>query len=375
MSLKVHELRLIQEPVGYSRIYSEFLSEANMFADYINDGDFEKILLDFNDFNRYLKVRTKKIKANTKVAALTKGTNILSAKNASGELKTILSYAHISACCELLNGWTFNCNHDIKKDLPAFLEQNLTHLKSADEETINKIYLRIATADTVRIIVLLKLLGLLQQDTSKKRVLSYGAASGVKELYATHTVPRIESNIKNLGQYKFQLKFTRTLQWPKQTVLIDYDKFWETHYKNLLSEHPANVLGILNEFDNAITDLPQTLLEHNMEPADLVFGWRIDHQVIPDIPAFFKSLVPSLSTKSKVDFVITIGAGDDDEDFAGRVRTMDKVWAFLKEHKLNPVRIVLYDGGRDFPLFGHGSYATYEVIHCQLDKKKMKQFM
>ena len=375
MSLKVHELQLIQEPVGYSKIYSEFLSEANMFADYIYDGDFDKILSDFNDFNRYLIKRTKKIRANTKVAALSKGTNILSAKNAGGELKSILSYAHISACCELLNEWTFNCSGDIKKDLPGFLEQHLSHLKSADSETINKIYLRIATADTVRIIVLLKLLGLLQPDTSKKRVLSYGAASGVKELYATHTVPRIESLIENQNQHKFQLNFTRTLQWPKQTVLIDYDKHWETHYKNLASEHPANVLGILNEFDDAIVNLPQTLLDNNMEQADLVFGWRIDHQVIPDVPAFFKSLVPSLSSKSNVDFVITIGAGDDDEDFAGRVHTMDEIWSFLKEHRLNPVRIILYDGSRDFPLFGHGSYATYEVIHCQLDKKKMKRLL
>ena len=105
---------------------------------------------------------------------------------------------------------------------------------------------------------------------------------------------------------------------------------------------------------------------------DFILGWRIDHQVIPDIPHFFKSILPSLSSSSKLDLVITIGAGDDDDDFAGRVDTMDGIWHFLKACGLAPVRILLHGGGRDYPLFGDGSYATYEVMYCHLNKHKIK---
>lgn len=372
MSLKVHELKPLLGPVGYPKIYSEFLLEAYLFADFLRDANLKKIFADFGDFNRYLKTRSKTIKANTKVAALSKGTNILHAKNANRELRDILSYAHFSACCELFNGWSFNCLGDTKKDLAIFLEHYLSHLKSADEKTINDTYLRIATADSARIIVLLKLLGVLQPDTSKKHILSFGAASGVKELYATHTIPKIDGFIDNKNPGMFRMNFSRRIEWPKQTVLIDYDTHWRTHYENITLNHPANILGIIQEFETAIAGLPKRLQEQNMELADLVLGWRIDHQVIPNAKAFFKSIVPSLSSKSKLDLIVTIGAGDDDADFAGRIKTMDDIWSFLTDSGFSPVRIIMHDNGRETPLFGHGSYATYEIIHCRLNKKKMK---
>lgn len=375
MSLKVNELKTVLEPLGYAKIYREFFLEASLFADMVCDEGLDVICEDFNDFIRYLSKRSRKIVGNTKVAALSKGSNILRAEGAAGELKSILAYSQVAACCELFNGWTFILAEDMKQGFATELEQKLEHLKSADVGALNEIYLRIATADTVRIVTLLKMLGLIQPDSSKKRILSFGAASGVKELYATHTEPRLVRSTAVSGSTaasRYQLGFSRNLKWPSQTVLIDYDAHWQAHYENITATHAANVLGVLGEFDKVIQEMPAILKRNSMEPADLVLGWRIDHQVIPDVPHFFKSIMPSLSSSSKLDLVITIGAGDDDEDFAGRVNTMDAIWDFLKACGLAPVRILLHGEGRDYPLLGHGSYATYEVIYCQLNKRKIK---
>ena len=370
MSLKVDELSSLLEPLSHNKIYTEFFGEAKLLAKMLRGKDLYSLFAEFNNFQLYLRKRNRKIIANSLASSLSGGTNIIKVSEASDELESILTHAQIAACCELFKGWSFDISQDIEQSFSRQLEVILAHLKTADESTLNNIHLRIATADTVRVIIILKLLGLLRPDTSKRNLLSFGAASGVKELYSTHTEPGITATKRSHNVLR--CSFTSRLNWPSQTILIDYDDHWRDHYQNITTTHAANVFGIIGEFDKVIAELPATCRKNNLALSDLVTGWRIDHQIMPDVPEFFRSIMPSLTSKRKIDYIVSIGAGDDDADYAGREQTMNAIWAYLKSCNLSPVRLAMHGGGRNYPLLGYGGYATYEVIYCSLDKKKIK---
>ena len=213
MSLKVHELRPVLEPLSYNKIYSEFLGEAKLLANMLRGKDLFSLFAEFNNFQLYLSKRSRKIVANSLASSLSEGTNIIKVSEASGELESILALAQIATCCELFKGWSFDISPDIEQSFARQLEVILAYLKTADEPILNNIYLRIATADTVRVITILKLLGLLRPDTSKCKLLSFGAASGVKELYSTHTEPGLTTAKKSHNV--LHCSFTSTLKWPK----------------------------------------------------------------------------------------------------------------------------------------------------------------
>ena len=155
-------------------------------------------------------------------------------------------------------------------------------------------------------------------------------------------------------------------------MLIDNEPKMHERYQQLNME--KNVLALNLDGIEGLKRIKGAIGNNELVPRRLVVAFRIDHRMIPDTDNFVKLLGSVIAENAKL--IITIGAGHTNKEFKGRLRKIDELMASLEKYDLNPVKIKWYRDGslaerRGNPIFDAPTYATYEVLYCQLIRSRL----
>ncbi|MFK5985337.1 MAG: hypothetical protein QM479_07915 [Pseudomonadota bacterium] len=337
-------------------------------------GILANMLDDYEDYESFIKARCKSLNSKKLVKKISNGTNIIDGTKQSNELKKIFYYAHLTACCELFNGWELPINTLNRQNMDTLLNQSLSQLNGASEEKLQELESRIQRADAIKSIQILRMMGLLSSSSSNQRQFSIAAGNASREIDGVHMIPKISRRLNVLDNNKNIFVIKKLINQPESIVLIDNDPAFKGLYQSFNQNKSDWILAFNEDADLAVKKLSAMIEDKNWQPCNLVAGIRIDHEIIPDVSKFFRQLMPVLDTVS--DFIITVGAGHSVDEFEGRINLMTALFEYLSKQGLEPVKIILHGGGsieeqRNTPLFGTGPTTTYEILYCKIKKKKL----
>lgn len=336
-------------------------------------------LLDrFRDYDRYLRV-TRKQNAGGRCLRRVFGENTDIWMEGSGKsYSDFLFTTHLAACCELFNGMRIPENNISRQSFLDALTGLDALAKSRDTTVEDEINVRLYSMDAVRTMQILRYLGLITRSTPHFRQLSLGAGSGIKDIRSLHLVPRVQSvefasGIAHKGK---ALLFDVSLGYVSDIVIADMDSQHVQYYEQLRRLQKPNVLTYVEDVSSSLARLPGELEKHGWEARNLLAMLRIDHRMIQNAQAFFRQVSPVI--EDGADFIITIGSGHNLDEFEGRLRKLDEIASLLQELGMRPVRIRMHKNGSladqfQRNLFGISGGVTYEIIHCKLDKTKLKR--
>jgi len=336
--------------------------------------NFTDILADFENYDLFIEDRGRRLNSKKLIKKITNGHNIVYGINQSDELKNIFYYSHVAACCELFSGWELPVNALNRQNMISLVNQSLSQLKDASKEKLYELQSRIQRTDVIRSMQILRMMGLLSSKSSAQRQFSFAAGNANRELDGVHMSPIISRRSNILKRSEDVIVFGKRVNQPENIVLVDNDPAFKELYLSLNQSQPERVLAFNENADQAIKKLSTLINEKRWKPCNLVAGIRIDHEIIPDVADFFKQFLPVLDLVS--DFIISVGAGHNLQEFEGRIQLMSALFEYLTKKGLQPVKIILHANGtskqqRDAPLFGCGPTTTYEILYCKIKKKKL----
>jgi hypothetical protein len=229
----------------------------------------------------------------------------------------------------------------------------------------------IQNVDTIRVLQVVKLLGLISIHASDIQQLSLGVGNGYRDLYGIHGVARISKKQEGASTI---LNFDMLEQQAAHTVLVDSDPTYHDHFEKLNREEAGRVLALNTEADQAMKTLEKKQLKLDLSLRNLVVGLRIDHHMIPDAEKFLGLIATVID--SNADLIFTIGAGNNLAEFEGRLNCFDKLFAALTKIGLKPVRLLLHGKGssqeqRSRPNFGQLAYTSYQILYCKLQRDRI----
>jgi len=253
--------------------------------------------------------------------------------------------------------------------MDTYIEQSFKNISS---DALHSLETRVHIADTIRTTYILKLLGLYKKDSKTVRQLSLAAGPGTRDLHGFHSIPlfKMEKMALQRSNGSSFITFDYKYHPPKSVTLIDNGKEYEELYEQINKDITNEIQAINNDCNIAFKNLEKT----NEKNFNVVAGFRIDHRMIPDIKMFFNLLIPILDESS--DLILTIGAGHTLEEFIGRKKILRDICTHLKNKGLSPKILALHSEGtheqeRKQPYFGVSPYTTYEILHCNIKKKKL----
>ena len=294
-------------------------------------------------------------------------------RNRDNAIEAACAFASIAAGCNMLDSRTVPFS-DLNSRGAASLAQNIldTTIASLGEFAHRNFIGDIHMADTVRVIRFLQITGLLKISRFRTQQLSLGAFTGIRDLNAVHSVQHISA----INADRKYIKFSSSPQRAKHTVLVDPEQDVASHYERLNNEPEGNVLALLMTADDAMELVADKIRLGELQPRNLVISMRIDHRMIPDARNFLQRLATTLGESA--DLVMTFGAGDNPDQFLGRINAFDELEANLKQMGMSPVRIRMYDDSsavvndhRESPVYGIYHFASHEALYCRLDREKM----
>jgi len=283
--------------------------------------------------------------------------------------------SHMAACCELLKGLTMDFTA-LTRDSQAIVN-NVLEILNGD---YNEIEYRLHTADAVRTIQILKILGFMTKRTQSIHQLSLGAADGVKDIRAIHLVPSYQK-ATNPGMSSSKLignlyKIAMTEEKADDVIIVDGDPKKKDMYEKWNEHKGYNVLAINEDTMKALEILPRIMKENNLPLRDLVVALRIEHKMIPSVKNFLRLLKDTVADAA--DLIVTIGSGQSLEDFDGRTSTIRNMSSELTNLGMKPVIIKLHGQGAleqqyNDPIFGLSGITTYQILYCKLKKKLLEK--
>ncbi|HYQ72845.1 MAG TPA: hypothetical protein VET88_13085 [Gammaproteobacteria bacterium] len=303
------------------------------------------------------------------------GTNILHMATVTPDLHRILLLSHLACCCELLNGWTISSQDIGAPELPDVIRRNILQQLERSPDQVIDLTKRINTADTVRTIQILKLLGLLKFNSNNTRQLSLGAGFGRKDMYAVHATPGIAlSTDTDPYSGKPGMVFTNSALRPCQITLIDNDESLSELYGKYNRESNGSIRAIVDDATAALDSLPMLIQKGAVAPVNLIMGIRVDHRMIDDVGGFFARLCKVM--EAEADMVISVGAGFSVSEFEGRITLVSNIFDYLNAAGLEPTRVILHSGknlkeSRERPAFGYPAVATHEILYCRLQRDRL----
>ncbi|MDH5776760.1 MAG: hypothetical protein OEZ33_01010 [Gammaproteobacteria bacterium] len=312
---------------------------------------------------------------------LKKNHNEINVNKDSSGIIPHLAAAEFVVFCELFRGCSINKSNLNEDHLLSFSEKLIKeYLDKNKDKAINILQHKLLVADTLRCVQLLRELGFVLQDGKTSRQLAIGANTGVRDVDGTHAIPEIKtnkksiiSNIHNDEDLVFNMIFVR----PFHVVLIDAGSDVSQLYLKINEQDESNkILAINEEIEMGLNILKKSIDEKKTEKRTLITGYRIDHNMIPDVPKFFSQI--SMVIDDVTELILTIGAGNNAKEFEGRVRKFDEIFDFLRNCNLNPVRIKMHADGsmeqqRRSHLFGHFTLNSHEIIFCKLKRKILEK--
>ncbi len=361
----------------YDALLNAYQDEADGFGIIYETDQFAEMLSNFENFTSFLKDKSRQTKSAKLIKTLSKGTGIIDlATNSNPVLKEILYYAHIAVCCELFQGWKIPIRSITRTNMRQYVQQAFSENYKNSDSNLSDPVNRYHRADASRTIQILRLLGLITISSENIRQISFAAGDAERDIHGIHMIPvirRQRDKLTNNGN-NVLLEFSCVVPRSKHLILIDNDPIQTRLYTKFNETHKKWIMALNNDAEDAMEKIPALLRERNWKPCNFVAGIRIDHRMVPDVARFMSKLATNLDTSA--DFVFSIGAGHNLEDFQGRVIVIGKLFDYLKQRGMSPVRINLHGAGdieqqRQSPSFGYSPYATYEIIYCKLKKKKL----
>jgi hypothetical protein len=285
---------------------------------------------------------------------------------------------HLAACCELMNGMRIPQNNISRQAFFDALATLKTPANSQGTMLEDEINVRFHSMDAVRTMQILRYLGLITRNTEHFKQLSLGAGSGIKDIRSLHLIPRIQrlEIVNGAGHKEKALLFETVIGYVSDVVIADGDKQHAQYYEELRRLPKPKVMTYIEDLSDTLDRLPDELAIHGWEARNLLVMLRIDHRMIQDVRVFFRLVTPLM--EDGADLIVTIGSGHSLDEFEGRLRKLDEIASLLEELGMRPVRIRMHKNGslaEQFHgnLFGISGGVTFEIIHCKLDKAKLKR--
>jgi hypothetical protein len=367
------------------QLASAYALEADAFGAIAMSPSFDGLIRQFNDYDSYLKRLNQDSKHRETVRSLLKNDGIIDTAVPTRELAQLFCLAQIAACSELFRGWEINSSQLNREGIRALVDQGSAGIRNipeipletrpdqyseAQRQLLNGVNV-IQNVDTIRVLQVVKLLGLISIHASDIQQLSLGVGNGYRDLYGIHGVARISKKQEGASTI---LNFDMQEQQAAHTVLVDSDPTYHDHFENLNREEADRVLALNTEADQAMKTLGKKQLKLDLSLRNLVVGLRIDHHMIPDAEKFLGLIATVID--SNADLIFTIGAGNNLMEFEGRLNCFDKLFAALTQIGLKPIRLLLHGKGspqeqRSRPNFGQLAYTSYQILYCKLQRDRM----
>jgi len=371
--------------ISGQQLASAYALEADAFGAIAMSPSFDGLISQFDNYDSYLKRLNKDSKHRETVRSLLENDGIIDTAVPTRDLAQLFCVAQIAACSELFKGWKINFSQLNREGIRALVAQGSAGISNIPEiplETHPDQYSEaqrqllngtniIQNVDTVRVLQVVKLLGLISTPASEVQQLSLGVGNGYRDLYGIHGVPCISKKQEGTSAI---LDFDTLDQQAAHTVLVDSDPTYGNHFEALNRDECGRVLALNIEAEQAIKILKSKQQGLDLSLRNFVVGLRIDHNMIPDAEKFLELIGTVID--SNADLMLTIGAGNKLSEFEGRLNCFDKLFAALTRIGLKPVRLLLHGRGstqeqRGRPNFGQLAYTSYQILYCKLHRDRL----
>ena len=367
------------------QLTSAFAQEADAFGAIAMNPGFDGLISKFDDYDSYLNRLRLDPSHKQTVHALLKNNGIIDTAAPTPQLAQLFCQAQIATCAELFNGWKIGSSQLSREGMRTLVEQGCASFVNTpgipietppeqyndSQRQLLKAINVIQNVDTVRAIQVLKLLGLISTPAGDIHQLSLGVGNGYRDLYGVHLTPKITRQEED-STLKF--RFETIERQAAHTVLIDNDPAYEDHFNGLNQKEGRRVLALNTDADQALAIVDKQQQEADLKQRNLVVCLRLDHRMIPDSEQFLNAIARVIDNNA--DLVMTIGAGNNLDEFEGRLKCLDTLIDCLTQFDLQPVRILLHGRGsaaeqRRKPNFGQLAYTSYQILYCKLDRDRM----
>ena len=361
-----------------------YYREADGFGAIATRPIFQRMLLNFTDYDAHLQQLKEDLNHQNKIRNILQAGGTIDTSAPSPELIEIFCASQIAVCCELFKGTSIRGSQMHREGMRQLAQQAARHViftpaipegtSPANYSNAQKLLLEalnhVGNLDTVRVMQVVKLLGLIGARSDSVRQLSLGAGNGYRDLYGIHAVPKITIQSQASGG---SCAFDVVDRVPANTVLIDNDPMLTRHYDRINAEQGGKTLAMNMDADQALELLVGKQQELSLGSRNLVAGLRIDHRMIPDATDFLQRIARVI--EQSADLLLTIGAGNNLAEFEGRMHCFDDISQSLEKHGMKPIRIKLHGQGtlqeqRRRPNFGNLEYASYQILYCKLLRKQ-----
>ena len=366
------------------QLASAYALEADTLGALAQSAAFGGVVRHFGSYEDYLKSLHSDPVYQSHLDRIISSEGIVDVAVPSKELVLLLCQAQIAACTELFKGWEISGEQlnregmrllinksteallDVPNAPPNFPKEQLS---SAQRQILSAVNV-LQNADTVRVIQITRLLGMLTKPAEDTHQLSIGVGNGYRDLYGIHMVPKVTVNDLPSKSFVFDTQDKQAAH----TVLIDNDPEQGDHFQQLNLRESERVLALNKGADESLKHLRGALNESQLAPRNLVACLRIDHRMIPEPERFFELLAGVIAPEA--DLIMTIGAGHNLAEFEGRLKCFDSLFNLLADLGHKPVRVILHKGGsseekRSAPAFGQLAYTSYQIIYCKLERDRL----
>lgn len=366
------------------QLVSAYALEADTLGAFAQSAAFADLVGHFGNYEDYLRLLHSDLDYQSSLKRIISDEGIVNVALPSKELVLLFCQAQIAACTELFKGWEIpgdKLNRQgmrslINKSTEALLNvpnvptnMPTEQMSSAQRQILSAVNV-LQNADTVRVIQITRLLGMLTTSAEDTHQLSIGVGNGYRDLYGIHMVPKVTVNDLPSKSFVFDTQDKQAAH----TVLIDNDPEQGEHFQQLNSRESETVLALNQGADESLKHLREALNESQIEPRNLVACLRIDHRMIPEPERFLELLAGLIAPEA--DLIMTIGAGHNLAEFEGRLNCFDSLFNLLTDLGHKPVRVILHKGGsseekRRTPAFGQLAYTSYQIIYCKIERDRL----
>ena len=368
------------------QLASAYALEADTLGALAQSAVFGDLIQHFRDYDVYLR------RINSDPGYRSRRKKIISDKGvvdiavASKESISLFCQAQIAASAELFKGWEIRDDQLTREGMRLLVEKSAATLigvpnvptnippeqfTNAQKQILSAVNV-LQNADTVRVVQIIKLLGLLPPTAEHIHQLSLGVGNGYRDLYGVHITPKVTINeLPNKSYF-----FDTIERQAAHTVLIDNDAAQQDHFKQLNLREREKVLALNDDASESLEQLHKVQAQSQLKQRNLVVCLRIDHRMIPSSEEFLGLLSRVIAPEA--DLVMTIGAGHNLSEFEGRLKCFDNLVRLLTNLGHNPVRVILHRGGsledkRRTPAFGQLAYTSYQILYCRLKRGRLSE--
>ena len=344
-------------------LISAYMSEIHPLEEILKQPNAPDILNNIINYRDYMDSKSQMRKTVTSMLdELNDGNPCINILDSKQSLKNIIATAHFAGCCIILEKLRLDKHKLEEGSFVTYLEEYLSKL-DLKSPTINSNYARrLHGVDTVRVVQLLRGMGLITRDNRHMIQLGLGAATGIRDIVYTHTEPVaiIES-----CAHGDQIRFSSMHKQAKEVIVTDLDERHLSTYKQFPLDSSFNAYGYVGN----TLELMDKLKAINIPKRNLVTIFRLEPAMIPNPEEFFVHLQPLLA--KQCDFIMTIGLGDSPSAFEARINAIKTIHSYLESSGLEPITIKLHPEGTILEQarslqYGNPNIASYELIYCQL---------